>query len=52
MNICLRHKKHPYDVKIRNPIHKQAKEDLNDITNKYFLCKSCGVLIDENEDVS
>ena len=52
MNICLRHRRHnPNYETNRNSKNKQAKDDINDISNKYFLCKLCGVLINKNEEV-
>lgn len=52
MDICLRHRRqNTINEACRNSINKQANEEINDISNKYFLCKLCGVLIDENEEV-
>jgi len=51
MNICLRHKK--LSLQDKNKLAKLNKDqdDNNDFSYKYFLCKFCGVLIDENDEV-
>ena len=46
MNICIKHEKFPNN-RIINPI-----DSINDIKNKYFLCKFCGVLINEKNEVN
>lgn len=51
MNICLRHRRNPENDKKKCSEIKLAKENVNYISNKYFLCKLCGVLINENEEV-
>ena len=52
MNICLRHRRNNSNNETnRNSTNKQLKKDINDISNKYFLCELCGVLIDGKEEV-
>ncbi len=51
MNICLRHKKNVLNENNINKFNKLGIQNKNEISNKYFLCKFCGVLIDEHEEV-
>ena len=52
MNICFKHKKYSNNRKNELCDDKQAGEDFNDISYKYFLCKFCGILINENDEVN
>jgi hypothetical protein len=52
MNICFKHKKYCNYRKKKLCNNKQAGEDFNDISYKYFLCKFCGILINENDQVN
>ena len=53
MNICIRHEKYPINANNKNNFNKVNEENEKlTITNKYFLCKFCGVLIDENDEVN
>jgi len=49
MNICVKHKKNQLNEKTGHQNKKNSNQ--NEITNKYFLCKFCGVLLNENDEV-